>query len=246
VSEHEQRALAEAYALSALDGAEKKAFEEHLATCKECRDAVRAAMPATAAVGLTAPREKPPKGSGDRLMALYRQEKSDGGGGGGGSSRGATFAAFFGMLSLGLLGWGVHEHEQAREAREQLDHCHEERKVLEEKNPDVTELTLIPNAGRSKPFEVAKVTVRYDQKSGVVAIMGNDLPDPGPGKCYKLWSIAKAGGDTQVDPMRAFGPGISIDRYSGSTKASAFAISIEDAPGDVKKGTDVVLVPKGA
>ncbi len=245
MSEHEQRALAEAYALSALDGAEKKAFEEHLATCKECRDAVRAAMPATAAVGLTAPREKPPKGSGDRLMALYRQEKAEGGGGGGGSSRGVTFAALFGMLSLGLLGWGVHEHEQAREAREQLDHCHEERKVLEEKNPGVTELTLVPNPGRATPF-TARATVRYDATTGVVAVVGNDLPDPGPGKCYKLWSIAKTdSGETHVDPMRAFGPGISIDRYSGP-KASAFAISIEDAPGDVKKGTDVVLVPKGA
>ena len=125
------------------------------------------------------------------------------GGPAGGSSRGTTLATLFGLISLGLVGWGVHEHVQAREAREQLKHCHEERAILED--PEVQTLTLVPNAGRKTPF-TAKVNVKYSEKNGVM-IIGDGLPDPGAGKCYKLWSIAKTDDPKKplVLPMRAFG-----------------------------------------
>src|SRR5581483_3639648 len=53
--EHEERALAEAYALGALDATEKKLFEAHLASCRACRDAVGTAALAANAVALSAP-----------------------------------------------------------------------------------------------------------------------------------------------------------------------------------------------
>lgn len=230
MSEHAERALAEAFALGALDPPEKKLFEAHLVGCSICREAVRRAGVAVQAIALTAPAEKPPKGSGDRLMALYRQERptwspppSRG------SGSGPLLAVIFALAALGGSGWGFFEHERAVKAEKALAECHKDKVVLEA--PDAQTLSM-KAVGDFKGTAVAI----YSPSKGV-AILGKGLPEPPAGKCYKLWSVA--GGD--VKPMGAFQPGIFLDRSPGGVETK-FAISEESDP-NVEKATKVVLLP---
>jgi hypothetical protein len=237
-----EQALAEAYSLGALDEPEKKLFEAHLVTCKVCRDAVRGAAVVVQAIALTGPQENPPKGSGDRLLALFNKEKGGFAGPPPSGQQGAglwgTLALFFTLVALGTAGWGYYEHERAEKAQAALQKCHEEceglRKILDA--PDAQQLTLVPN--KDAGFDAPKTKIIYSPSRGL-AIIGDNLPDPATGKCYKLWSIA--GGD--VKPMGYFyKPGVFIDRSPGGA-GTKFALSEEIDP-NVEKGTRVVMLPE--
>ncbi len=237
MSDHVERALAEAYSLGALDEPEKKLFEAHLITCKICREAVRGAAVAVQAISLTGPRENPPNGSGDRLLALFNKEKGSSGGPSAGP-RGAgpwgTLALLFALVALGVAGWGYYEHERAEKLESRLDECHKLHDILDA--PDAQQLTLVPNA--DEKFVAPKTKIIYSPSRGL-AIIGDNLPDPATGKCYKLWSIA--GGD--VKPMGYFyKPGVFIDRSPGGA-GTKFALSEESDP-NVPHGTRVVMVPE--
>lgn len=247
MSDHEERALAEAYSLGALDPPERKLFEAHLGSCRICRDAVGGAAVAVQAIALTAPREAPPKGSGDRLVALYRQQRAAEGpqGGGRGSSMGPTLAVVFALAALGVTGWGWHEHDKTAELQKkvgeleaktgelekQVERCHSEREILED-----------PNAITYNQFKPAgdwtgttKIKVVHAPGKGVV-VYADNLPKPPEGKCYKLWSVAGT-----VEPMKAFQPGVFIDKSPGDGTIK-FAISEEDDP-NVLKAKRVILLP---
>jgi len=63
-------ALAGAYALDALDGAERGRFERHLASCRTCPDEVRGYAAAAAVLGLAAAVTPPPALKGRVLDAV--------------------------------------------------------------------------------------------------------------------------------------------------------------------------------
>jgi hypothetical protein len=234
MSEHDERALAEAYALRALDAPERKLFEAHLADCKICREAVASAGAAAGAIALTAPPETPPAGSGDRLRALYQKglasppPASRGGNG--------TLALAFVLVALGISGWGYFEHERAEKAEERgaelaklLADCENDRAILDA--PDARTLSLVPQNGFN-----GSATIVYSPSKGV-AVIAKSLPEPPAGKVYKLWYIAGA----PPSPLGAFKPGIFFDRSPGGAETK-FAVSLEDAPGNVTKPDLVVLM----
>lgn len=68
---HEQVA---AYALDALDGDERRAFEAHLAGCERCRADLAGLTETAGTLGLAADAAEPPKGLRDRLLAAAREE----------------------------------------------------------------------------------------------------------------------------------------------------------------------------
>jgi len=229
VSEHEEQALAEAYALGALDPPERKLFEAHLGACRICRDAVGSAAVAANAVALTAPREAPPTGSGDRLMALYRQQRGAAVAPAPGSKLAGTAAVLFLLVAMGTGGACYHFFERAEELQAQVDDC-QRKSILEA--PDVQQLSLKPNGG----FKSGETVVLYSPTKGVV-VLAKALPEPAAGKVYKLWFLAGA----KPMPMGTFRPGLSIQSSPGGVDTK-FAISEESDP-NATEPTAVVLLP---
>jgi hypothetical protein len=68
-SHDEWRAVAAAYALDALDPAERAAFVSHLATCAECQALVGSYAPVVTGLGLAVEPEAPPAGLRERTLA---------------------------------------------------------------------------------------------------------------------------------------------------------------------------------
>jgi anti-sigma-K factor RskA len=68
--------LSAAYALDALDPADGREFERHLAHCAECREHVAAFQEAAAGLAHGAPAPEPPPQLRDRVLRLARAERA--------------------------------------------------------------------------------------------------------------------------------------------------------------------------
>ncbi|MGQ0767251.1 MAG: zf-HC2 domain-containing protein, partial [Gemmatimonadota bacterium] len=68
MSDSDIHADAAAYALGAIEGAERSAFEAHLATCVGCRREVGAYGGVLGALGSAAPMRKPPGRLKERIL----------------------------------------------------------------------------------------------------------------------------------------------------------------------------------
>ncbi len=254
MSEHLERALAEAYSLGALDPPEKKLFEAHLGSCRICRESVGGAAVVVNSLALSAPKEPPPKGSGDRLMALYRQERaadppppSRGTGG-----LGNTLAGVFALIGLGVAGWGYHERDRAEGLKNDIESLKNEKKALEsqvdkcQNEKDVLgapDITFFKDFEKKNGYSGNTPTIAYSPTKGV-AVLGESMPSPAEGKVYKLWLVSLAGGKiTGVTGMGVFKTGTFIDKSPGKPADTIrFAISEESNP-DVEKPTRPILMP---
>ena len=65
---HDELALAGPYVLGALDRAERRAFEAHLAGCELCRVEVRSLQPVAEALAYAAPQQTPAAGVRERVL----------------------------------------------------------------------------------------------------------------------------------------------------------------------------------
>jgi anti-sigma factor RsiW len=69
--------LTAAYALDALDEAEEREYEAHLALCPRCREELAAFTEAAAALAFAAPAPQPPAGLRDRILEQARAERQN-------------------------------------------------------------------------------------------------------------------------------------------------------------------------
>jgi anti-sigma-K factor RskA len=69
--------LSAAYALDALDGPERREFEEHLKHCPECRDAVASFQEAASALAFQAEMPPPPPALRARILDEARRERAN-------------------------------------------------------------------------------------------------------------------------------------------------------------------------
>jgi anti-sigma-K factor RskA len=74
----EQKALAAAYVLGALDAEERRSFESHLASCPECAAEVRSLQPVTAGLALAVPPRTPRAELRERVLATVRADRKGG------------------------------------------------------------------------------------------------------------------------------------------------------------------------
>jgi anti-sigma-K factor RskA len=178
MTEHEWLVLAAPYALDALDGEERAAFEAHLAQCAQCRAEVASFREVAARLAMTAPVAEPSPALRDRVLAEARRVRPIGGG-----VRRAWLAAAAGFL-LALVVGGAWWRE--RDARRTL-----EARVAEQGEllatllaPDVGVANL---AATGKPPS-ARLFWNPQRQRVVMAVF--DLPPAPAGRTYQLWAIA--------------------------------------------------------
>ncbi len=68
--------LTAAYALDALDPAEEREYESHLATCERCREELAALREASASLAYVAPAPAPPVELRERILEQARSERA--------------------------------------------------------------------------------------------------------------------------------------------------------------------------
>ena len=76
MAHEDYKAMLPAYALSALDAAEERAFSKHLSECAECRDELAEWENTAAALALSATAAEPSPEVRERIMSAIRSERS--------------------------------------------------------------------------------------------------------------------------------------------------------------------------
>jgi len=239
---------AAAYALDALDGAERATFEAHLAAgCARCEATLRESREALAAVALQAPPAVPPPEVKAALMQRV----------GAAASRprqrrelqrtwlrwtAATAAAMIvGGFLTGMYVAARYERELGRVAREtsriREDLRHEEaalqarvaayQTVVELLRDPATRVVAMAGAG---PNPQAHGRVVWHQAAGGQVLVAN-LPPAPEGKAYEMWTIA-GGKPTPAGMFQADPSGQALHRMPGGTgPVEVFAVTLEPAAG---------------
>jgi anti-sigma factor RsiW len=158
------------YALNALDGDERRAFEAHLASCERCRSELASLLETVAALGVAAAGPPPPPDLRGRILEATREERvvvvplrrREW------PVRAALGVAAAAALVLAL--WSVSLRSDLDATRERL-------------------AVLADPAARSSPLEGAtgRLVVAAD---GRAALVVSGLAAPPEGRTYELWVIA--------------------------------------------------------
>ena len=178
--------LAAAHALDALDPDERRAFEEHLASCEQCRAEVAELQEAAAALAYATPAVEPPPRLRERLLERAREE--------GGVvvpfrrrrvERVLAYAAIpAAAAAVGLGIWAGVLHGRLADERKAASSV---QAVLSD--PQATRVQLARGAG--------ELVVDSD-RNGVLVV--RRLPPPPSSKTYEAWVIA----DGKTQPAGLF------------------------------------------
>ncbi|MFJ5546854.1 anti-sigma factor [Streptomyces sp. NPDC093225] len=234
--------LAAAYALGALDPAERKDFEAHLEACEACRQEA-AEFGATAARLGAAASQPPPAAVKPQVMAAIdgvRQlpprvpSTASARAVGGMLRRGALPLALAASVAAAALGgvalWQAQNGEdlrrQARQAQQQLD--------------EVSSVLAAPDArtvhGRAANGALTTV-VASDRRNKAVFTAGN-LPAPGVGKTYQLW-LAQEG---TMRPAGFIDHDGTVVLSGNPADAGAVGLTLEPAGGSPRPTTVPLLL----
>lgn len=252
------------YVVNALDDDELSEFEAHLAVCETCQrevvefsetaahlgQLVEAAPPPALRNSVMSaiknvrplPPEVPAHHEGDAPsvpvvrapqtaqepvideLALRRQRRT---------ARVLSFAVAASLvLALALGGWAV---SLDRQRQAQVAESNRETQLLAA--PDAKVYTQTMKNGVPVTFVVSKTS---DQ----ALLIGKNLPDPGAGKAYQLWTLKDRG--TVAVPNNTFDGGSTRKAWFGSgvQAADAVAVTIEPESGSAKPTGDIqVSVP---
>lgn len=233
--------LTGAYALHALEPAERAEFERHLAACPACAQEV-GELTATAArlgqaVGVT-----PPAALKERVLRQIATERQDPprvarpSHAGGGTGRRRTLSRFALAACLAVAaaagGIAVWQHQEATEAQGQAQASQRRSDALASVlgAPDAT-LT----AGRLS--NGASGTVVVSRGHDMAAFIASGLPEAPAGKVYQLWY--EDGGKMRAAGLLAPRNGSDAVLMAGPVaKASGMGITVEPAGGSRQPTTD--------
>jgi anti-sigma-K factor RskA len=234
------------YALGALDGDEKVAFESHLASCAGCKEKLAEANGRIAMLAFAAPATLPSPGVKERLMrqvaattpeinassARIVPESSEG-----------IFARWWGLLlplagafALAALLLWLHNGQLERqiaalrgtiqEQASKLAQAHEEAELMSARDTVVVSLAVQKN----QPQGTARVL--YNSRRGMLVYNGRLAPVASD-KSYQLWLVPMNGAPISAG---VFNP-VSGEMNSMMVKvpagiaAKAFAVTLEPAGG---------------
>jgi|1186.fasta_scaffold05738_3 anti-sigma-K factor RskA len=246
--------LTGAYALDALDPAEREAFEEHLTTCESCQAEVKE-LRATAGVLGAAAAETPPPSLKERVMAEVDRTRQD-------SplsveqpvvdvaeqaepsvvvpmrQRRTTrvfqlAAAVMTVLALGLGIWGVQNHNRASDANRNYASV---QTVLAAPDADVKRGNL-SGSGVS-----GTATVVSSKSVGKSVFVSANLSAPPSGKTYQLWYMDSAGKARPAGLVQPGGHNTAAQVLKGTIgDATVVGVTVEPAGGSAQPTTDPVL-----
>jgi anti-sigma-K factor RskA len=213
--------LSAAYALDALDPAERDAYEEHLARCAECREAVAAFQDVAADLAYEADAPPPPPALRDRILAEARRD---------GSNvvtlprrrwlvpvTGAAAVAA-GIAALALSFWAADLSQQLDDERASL-HLSEEAVAM-----------LADPEARRIPLDGAEGMLVVDEESGEGWLVLRGLESAPAEKTYEAWVIE----DGEAVPAGLFaGGGVStvVSLAAPVSEGAVVAVTLEAAGG---------------
>jgi anti-sigma-K factor RskA len=218
--------LSAAYALDALDPAERDAYEEHLARCAECREAVAAFQDVAADLAYEADAPPPPPALRNRILAEARTD-------------GSNVVAFprrrwlvpvtgaaavaAGIAALALSFWAADLSQQLDDERASL-HLSEEAVAM-----------LADPDARRIPLDGAEGMLVVEEESGEGWLVLRGLESAPAEKTYEAWVIE----DGEAVPAGLFaGGGVStvVSLAAPVSEGAVVAVTLE-AEGGVEQPT---------
>ena len=229
------------YALGALDGEEKQAFEAHVRTCAACAQQLAEARQRVALFALAAPPAAPSPAVRERLMQQVHAQKRT-------ADRPArpvrrfsflipalaTATLFFAVLSGWLWHRDLHSMHRIAFLEHRLADTEAQSREIARTAAETDSLLGMPGTVRValKPMPrmpSGRIGVLYNAKMGMVACAGW-LPAAPPNKSYQLWLV----------PMK--GKPMSLRVFSGEWNEP---MSMHIAPGMEAKAFAVTEEPQG-
>jgi anti-sigma-K factor RskA len=182
MTEHEWLALAAPYALDALDGEERAAFETHLAGCALCRAEVASFREVAARLAAAAPPTEPPAGLRARVLREARRGRS--------RAPIAWLAAAAALVLALAAGYGYWRERGDRRVLERTVALVRDSLAARD---SLLAAVLAPGVGTANLAATGKPpTARlfWNPARRVVVIAVFDLPPAPSGRTYQLWAIA--------------------------------------------------------
>jgi anti-sigma-K factor RskA len=258
VNTHEQFADDLAlYALEELSGAERQAFEAHLAECAACRRELQAMRADLGLLGLTSSGPQPPARSKQNLMHAIAAEP-----------RGVSLPephagpavprrswwwslvpalAVLGLLLFAVAVWhsnvGLKDRlaelqSRNQDASAQLERANDELRLLT--SPDAVHVSLTSQKAAKEPTG----TAIFSPARKRMMLMASNLPAAPVGKAYELWVIPINGAPIAAGVFKPdeHGNAVIMDHpMPEGVVAKAFAITVEDESGSDKPTSTPVL-----
>jgi anti-sigma-K factor RskA len=244
------------FALGALDGDEKAAFEAHLASCAACSAKLAEATGRMAMLALAAPPASPAPGVKERLM---RQVLATGRGPVDSAARmtpekEGILTRWWGLLLpvagafalASVLLW-LHNEQLNRQIAElritvdqqqkQIAQAHEVAELMTARDTVVVSLALQKN----QPEGTARVV--YNAQRGMLVYDGNLAPTPS-GKSYQLWLVPMSGAPISAGVFNPVNGEMNsiMTKVPPGTAAKAFAVTLEPAGGMPAPTGPMILV----
>jgi anti-sigma-K factor RskA len=247
------------YALGALDGEEKQAFEAHLSACAACRQELAAARQRSALLGLAAPPQAPrPKVKAD-LMQKVKAERA-------GAATQVTpikapkvrwglrfslgFAAAAAVLAVAtfeLVKLDVERGNQIKTLQAQLDNAHTKMAQDAQAMDAMGQVTAAPDSAmitllQQKDAPPGQAHVMYNARMGLAIYSGQIAPAPAD-KSYQLWLVPSSGAPVNAGLVSANqADGAVVVRLAPGLAAKAFAVTMEPLGGRPQPTGPMVLV----
>jgi anti-sigma-K factor RskA len=247
------------YALGALDGEEKQAFEAHLPGCQACQKELAAAKQRVLRLGLAAPAVAPRPQVKSALMEKVKAERVAAGKQaapvtprkkrwGLRFSFGlaiATAVLAFATFELVKIDW--ERGKQIKELQAQLDTAQTKAKLDAQAMeamasvtaaPDSTMITLLQQTGGPP----GQAHVMYNARMGLAVYSGQIAPAP-QNKSYQLWLVPSSGAPVDAGMVGSNQEnGAVVVRLTPGLVAKAFAVTMEPAGGMPQPTGPKVLV----
>jgi anti-sigma-K factor RskA len=248
------------YALSALDGEERRQFEAHLRVCSTCQRELNTARECVALLGLSGPELEPPPSVKAALMERARGEsrplKAAAAKGEvvRGRSLGLRFALVFAATTALLAIAAVWLWRTDQQQRQRLDAIHAELHSVQDQlsrdeaathtmaevfgAPDTVQVALLQQTGGPP----GQAHVFYNSRLGVLVYSGEIAPAPAD-KTYQLWLVPASGAPLSAGLVSGVGQGSpTVVRLQEGLAAKAFAVTLEPRGGQPQPTGPKVLV----
>ena len=249
----DEQGVTAAYALDALEGDERRAFEEHLPGCPVCPGEIASLRAVAAQLPLVVddaaelgPDAAPSPALRARILDAVAAEARPAMAGVGAPPAPLPFpgrrlpqvyamaAILLLALGLGLLGWNLTLQREVRELRSDVS------RLATERDAALAVSNLEPTAAAGGRPVTGEVLYLRDRRQAMVTV--SNLPPLQPGQVYQLWLIA-GGPPEGAGVLIAPGGGTGGTMVQGDvTRYQRLAITIEPGPsGSVAPTTPPIL-----